>query len=55
MWGHDCRPILHSRGATSPLLAFVFPRHKLAPRRNLTLEQLADHPFLLLDLPISWD
>jgi DNA-binding transcriptional LysR family regulator len=41
--------------ATLPPFAFVSARHKLASHRSVTIEQLAEQPFLLLDLPISRD
>jgi DNA-binding transcriptional LysR family regulator len=41
--------------ATLPPFAFVSVRHPLARRERVTMEQLAAHPFLLLDLPISRD
>jgi DNA-binding transcriptional LysR family regulator len=39
--------------ATVPPYAFVSTRHPLATRRCVTIEELAEHPFLLIDLPIS--
>ena len=41
--------------ATLPPFAFVAAGHKLARHRSVSIEQLADQPFLLLDLPISRD
>ena len=41
--------------ATLPPFAFVSTRHKFARQRSVTIEQLAEEPFLLLDLPISRD
>jgi DNA-binding transcriptional LysR family regulator len=41
--------------ATLPPFAFVATRHKLARQRSVSIEQLAEQPFLLLDLPISRD
>jgi DNA-binding transcriptional LysR family regulator len=41
--------------ATLPPFAFISVHHPLAKQRSVTIEQLADLPFLLLDLPISRD
>ena len=41
--------------AKLPPFAFVSARHPLAKHRIVSIEQLAEHPFLLLDLPISRD
>lgn len=41
--------------ATLPPFAFVSVRHALARQRSVSIEQLAEQPFLLLDLPISRD
>jgi DNA-binding transcriptional LysR family regulator len=41
--------------ATLPPFAFVSARHKFARRKNISVEELAEEPFLLLDLPISRD
>jgi DNA-binding transcriptional LysR family regulator len=41
--------------ATLPPFAFISTRHPLARQRSVTIEQLAELPFLLLDLPISRD
>jgi DNA-binding transcriptional LysR family regulator len=38
-----------------PPFAFVAARHPLAKRKAVSLEALADQPFLLLDLPFSRD
>jgi DNA-binding transcriptional LysR family regulator len=38
-----------------PPFAFVSTRHVLARQRSVTIERLAEYPFLLLDLPISRD
>ncbi len=39
--------------ATLPPTAVVAARHRLARRRSVTLAELAEEPFLLLDLPMS--
>ncbi len=39
--------------ATLPPVALVGARHRLARRRTIALAELADEPFLLLDLPMS--
>jgi DNA-binding transcriptional LysR family regulator len=39
--------------ATLPPFAFVAARHELAPRKSIAVEELAEEPFLLLDLSIS--
>jgi DNA-binding transcriptional LysR family regulator len=41
--------------AKLPPFAFVAARHPLARRTSVSIEQLAEEPFLLLDLPISRD
>lgn len=41
--------------AKLPPFAFVAPNHPLARRHSVTMEELAEYPFLLLDLPISRD
>lgn len=41
--------------ACLPPFAFVSTRHKLARQSSVTIERLAELPFLLLDLPISRD
>jgi DNA-binding transcriptional LysR family regulator len=41
--------------AILPPFAYLSARHKLAKQRSVSIEQLAEHPFLLLDLPISRD
>lgn len=41
--------------APLPPFAFVAANHRLARRRSIALDELADEPFLLLDLPLSRD
>jgi DNA-binding transcriptional LysR family regulator len=43
------------QAVTLPPVAFVSARHPLARHRSASIEQLAERPFLLLDLPISRD